>query len=191
MCRAQNADTLALKQPRLSQNISPVCSSVALVIASGMHLESESEKRAKNVDFHTAINIQIQPTLFRYFQTNSYKLTSDLFTVVWPHPSYSNCTVFRFLNGSNTKLPEFVTTQSLVPPPLTFLNYCSCTALLALYALHQTHAHSNSDASTAKLMAFALSPISVLISGTTSPKMSDTLIPVSYTHLTLPTTAEV
>ena len=65
--RAQNADTHALKQPRMSQNIPPVCSSFALVIASDMHLESESEKRAKTVDLHTAKNIQIQPTLFRYF----------------------------------------------------------------------------------------------------------------------------
>ena len=82
MRRAQNADTHALKQPRLSQNISPVCSSFVLVIASDMHLESQSEKRAKNVDLHTAKNIQIQLTLFRYFQMNSYKLTSDLLTVV-------------------------------------------------------------------------------------------------------------
>ena len=67
MRRAQNIDTYALKQPRLSQNISPVCSSCVLVIASDMHLESESEKRAKNVDLHSAKNIQIQPTLFRYF----------------------------------------------------------------------------------------------------------------------------
>ena len=74
------------------------------------------------------------------------------------------------------KLPVCVTTQSLVPPPLTFLNYCSCTALLALYALHQTHAYSNSDASSAKLSAFTLSPILVLTSGTTSPKRSDTLL---------------
>ena len=67
MRRAQKADTHALKQPRLSQNISPVCSSFVLLIASEMYLEPESEKRAKNVDFHTAKNIQIQPTLFRYF----------------------------------------------------------------------------------------------------------------------------
>ena len=67
MCRAQNADTHALKQPRLSQNISLVCSSFVLVIASDMYLESESEKRAKNVDLHTAKNIQIQQTVFRYF----------------------------------------------------------------------------------------------------------------------------
>ena len=67
MRRAQDADTHALKQPRLSQNISPVCSSFALVIASDMHLEFESEKRAKNVELHTAKNMQIQPTLFRYF----------------------------------------------------------------------------------------------------------------------------
>ena len=59
MPRAQNADTHALKQPKLSQNISPVCSSFVLVIAFDMHLESESEKRAKN--------IEIQPTLFLLF----------------------------------------------------------------------------------------------------------------------------
>ena len=67
MRRAQNADTHALKQPRLSQNISPVCSSFVLVVASDMHLEPESEERAKNVDLRTAKNIQVQPTLFHYF----------------------------------------------------------------------------------------------------------------------------
>ena len=65
MRQVQNADTHELKQHRLSQNISPVCSSFVLVIASDTHLESESEKRAKNIDLHTAENIQIQPTLFR------------------------------------------------------------------------------------------------------------------------------
>ena len=65
---AQNADTHALKQHQLSQNISPVCSSFVLVIASDSHLESDFEKkRVKNVDFHTAKNIQIQATLVRYF----------------------------------------------------------------------------------------------------------------------------
>ena len=78
-------------------------------------------------------------------------------------PSYSNFIGFRFLNTSSTKLPVCVTTQPLVPPPLTFLNYCSCTTLPALSALPQTQAYSNSDASTAKLMAFAGSSISVLI----------------------------
>ena len=67
MRRAQNTNIHAPKQHRLSQNISPVCSSFVLVIASDMHLESESETRAKNVDLHTAKNIQIQPTLFRCF----------------------------------------------------------------------------------------------------------------------------
>ena len=66
MRRAQNADTHAHKQHRLSQNISPVCSSFVLVIASDMHLEPESEKRANNVNFHTTKNIQIHSTLFRY-----------------------------------------------------------------------------------------------------------------------------
>ena len=46
MRRAQNADTHALKQHRLSQNIFPVCSSFVLVIVSDMHLEPESEKRS-------------------------------------------------------------------------------------------------------------------------------------------------
>ena len=83
MRRAQNADTHALKQHRLSLNISLVCSNFVLVIASDMHLELGSEKNeTKNVDFHTAKNIQIQATLFRYFSTNSYKLTFDLFPVV-------------------------------------------------------------------------------------------------------------
>ena len=67
MRRALNADTHARKQPRLSQNIYPVSSSFVLGIATDMHLESESEKRAKNVDLHTAKNIQIQPTLSHYF----------------------------------------------------------------------------------------------------------------------------
>ena len=53
--RAQNADTYALKQPCL------------VLVTSDMHLESESEKRAKDVDFHTTKNIKLQPTLFRYF----------------------------------------------------------------------------------------------------------------------------
>ena len=66
MRRAQNADTHALKQHRLSQNVSAVCFSFVLVIASDKHLDSESEKQAKNVE-DTAKNIQIQPTLFRYF----------------------------------------------------------------------------------------------------------------------------
>ena len=47
MHRAQNADTLALKQQRLSQNIFPVWSSFVLVIASDVTLELESEKRAE------------------------------------------------------------------------------------------------------------------------------------------------
>ena len=54
MRRAQNAYTHAFRQHRLSQNISPVCSSFVLVIASDMQFESESEKRAKNVDLHVA-----------------------------------------------------------------------------------------------------------------------------------------
>ena len=44
---AQNADTHALKQNRLSQNISPACSSFVLLIASDMHLEPESNNNNK------------------------------------------------------------------------------------------------------------------------------------------------
>ena len=67
MRRAQNADTHAHRQHRLSQNIFPVGSSFVLVIASYIHLQPESEKRAENVHFHITKNIQIQSTLFRYF----------------------------------------------------------------------------------------------------------------------------
>ena len=63
----------------------------------------------------------------------------------------------------------WITAQSVVPPALTSLNYCSCTALPALPTLHQTHTYSSSA-------VFALYPISVLTSGTTSPKMLDTLL---------------
>ena len=41
--------------------IFPVCSSFVLVIASDMHLESKSEKRAKSVDLHTAKSIPCGP----------------------------------------------------------------------------------------------------------------------------------
>ena len=51
MRRAQNADTHALKQHRLSLTISLVYSNFVLVIASDMHMEPESEKRARNVIF--------------------------------------------------------------------------------------------------------------------------------------------
>ena len=77
-------------------------------------------------------------------------LFSEHHAINTAHPSYSNFTGFQFLDTSNTKLPVCVTTQSLVPPPLTFLNYCSCTALPALSALHQTHAYSNSDSFSRK-----------------------------------------
>ena len=36
-------------------------------MAFDMHLEPESEKRAKNVDFHTAKNVQKQATLFSLY----------------------------------------------------------------------------------------------------------------------------
>ena len=51
MRRAQNTGTRALKQHRLSPNISPVCSSFVLVIVSDMHIERGSEKRTKTLIF--------------------------------------------------------------------------------------------------------------------------------------------
>ena len=54
MRRAQKADTNAPTQPRLSQNYCPVCFSFVLAIASDTHFESESEKRVKKDDLHTA-----------------------------------------------------------------------------------------------------------------------------------------
>ena len=68
MRRAQNADTHALDQHRLSQNSSPVCSSIVLVIASDMHLEPESEKGAKNVDFHTVKISRYKRPFFAVFR---------------------------------------------------------------------------------------------------------------------------
>ena len=115
MRRAQNADTHAHKQHRLSQNIFPVGSSFALAIASDMHLEPESEKRAKNVHFHTTKNIQRQSTLSRYFQTNSYKLTSDL----WYSAALTHClSVLRQQEGQEPQCTLAITSllspQSLV-----------------------------------------------------------------------------
>ena len=68
MRRAQNADSHALKPHRLSQNISSVCSSFVLVIASDKHLESESEKRAEKKFIFTQQKIsQVQATRFSLF----------------------------------------------------------------------------------------------------------------------------
>ena len=74
------------------------CTGYRIWHASRAWKRKTSEKRAKNVHFHTTKNIQIQSTLWGYFWTNSYKMTSDLFTVVWhvqPRsigPSLSNVT---------------------------------------------------------------------------------------------------
>ena len=57
MRRAQNADTHAPKQPRLSQNISPVCFSFVLVIASDMHLKSEIKKNERKTLIFTQLKI--------------------------------------------------------------------------------------------------------------------------------------
>ena len=54
--------------------------------------------------------------------------------------------------------------------PSYFLNYCTVTVLPALSALRQIHTCSNSNASTAKPMAYALGHTSVPTSGTISLK---------------------
>ena len=62
------------------------------------------------------------------------------------------------------------------PLPLILLSCHTFTVLPDLSALSQTHACSKSNASTAKPMAFALSHILALTSGTISPKTSGTLL---------------
>ena len=76
----------------------------------------------------------------------------------------------------NTKLLACVATHSQVPLPLIFLSSYTFTVLPALSALHQTHACSKSNASTAKSMDFALSHTLAPTSGTISPKTSGTLL---------------
>jgi len=72
----------------------------------------------------------------------------------------------------NTKLLECVSTQSQVPLSLIFLIYYTFTVLPALSALRQAHACSNSNASTVKPMAFALSHTLAPTTGTISPQSS-------------------
>ena len=126
MCRAQNADTHATKQHRLSQNMSPICSSFVLVIASDMHLEPESEKRAKNVDFHTAKNIQIQPTLFCLLFLDEF-LETDL------RPIFYSLTCSRVLQAllSDPAVDRNIPGELLMKP----LHHCSLTCSRVLQAL--------------------------------------------------------
>ena len=67
MLWAQNADTPALKQNRLTQKTSPrllqFCSGYRIWHAS----RAWKRKTRKNVDFHTANNVQKQATPFHYF----------------------------------------------------------------------------------------------------------------------------
>ena len=84
MRRAQNVDTHALKQHRLSHNSPPPPSSFLLVIASDTHLDHESEKWMKNVDFHTAKNVQNTSNTFLFLfldEFGRYFLSSDHLTV--------------------------------------------------------------------------------------------------------------
>ena len=110
MRRAQNADTHALKQHRLSQNIYSVCSSFVL-IASDMHLVSESEKRAKNVDFHTAK---------KYLDTsNTFSLFLDEFIETDLRPIYCSLTC----TYPSPLTPSFV----VWPLPSTSARFCDAT----------------------------------------------------------------
>ena len=57
--QAQNANTHALKQHRLSENMFTVCSTFVLVIASDMHLESPKRKTSENRWFsHTNSSVR-------------------------------------------------------------------------------------------------------------------------------------
>ena len=67
MRRAQDADTHALKQHRLSQNIFPVCSTFVLVIASDMHLEPQSENVRKTFIFTQLKTPRYNPHFFAIF----------------------------------------------------------------------------------------------------------------------------
>ena len=67
MCRAQNADTYALKQASAAPKYFPCL----LQFCTGYRIWHASwawkRKTSENFDFHTAKNIQIQATHFRYF----------------------------------------------------------------------------------------------------------------------------
>ena len=108
MRRAQNAGTHALKQHRLSQNISPVCSSFVLVIVSDMHLESESEKRAKTLIYtqlkttHTHTHTHTHNNNNNNKQTktdttNTFSLFLDEFSETDLRPIYCRLTTLQWL----------------------------------------------------------------------------------------------
>ena len=90
MRRAQNADTHALKQHRLSQNIFPCllqfCTGSRIWHASRVWKRKTSEERAKNVDFHTAKKCTCTTNTFSLF-LNDF-LETDL------RPIYSSLTTW-------------------------------------------------------------------------------------------------
>ena len=53
----------------------------------------------------------MQATLFRYFKTNSYKVTPDLFTVVWPQDSAAPPCVRAGVGAARQLVPIFVATR--------------------------------------------------------------------------------
>ena len=86
-------------------------------------------------------------------------------------PRHQHCTPFlQQLHW--LPISERIKYKSLVPPPLIFLNYCSFSALPALSVLRQTH-YVHTPTLQHKTHGFRSS---VFTSGTTSPKMSDTLL---------------
>ena len=89
-------------------------------------------------------------------------------TQMWVHSWWSRR---RNLRLSIYGFYDNVTMLSQVPAPL-FLSYCTFKVLPAVSALRKTH--SNSNASNAKPMAFALSHTSVPTSGTISSKLKGT-----------------
>ena len=104
------------------------------------------------------------------------KVQNTAASLILRAPRHQNCTPLlqqlHWLQISEwIKLLACVTTQSQVLLPLIFLSYDTFTVLPALSA-RQTQACSNSNASIAKPMAFALSHILAHTSGKLPPKTS-------------------
>ena len=127
--------TNSISCPKIFPPSAPV---FALVITSDMHFESESGKRAKKFDFYTGKNIQIQATPFRYFQTNSYKVTSNLFTVVWPRTySYTHQWSLAF---SPTHCMHTEKNLGCQPRPVRLVGqWPSNTRCIGLWCISQSH----------------------------------------------------
>ena len=123
MRRAQNADNHTLKQPRLSQN----SSLRAPVLCWLSHLTCISSLKVKNVDFHTAKNIQIQRTLFSlFFGEFLQSRLRPIYCVVWPlrEPNRSQPTACRSVHGLQS--PRITSTQPEDIKVLLHIPNCLC-----------------------------------------------------------------